>query len=81
MWGLNDIMTHSLAYAVGEEEAEAKAKRERKKETNWHTGTPTEEGWYLLKCLYPEGSEYIYDTWYCTEDTELSENVVAWQKI
>lgn len=20
------------------------------KKTNWHTGTPTEEGWYVLEC-------------------------------
>jgi len=49
MWGLNDILTHSIAYGMGEEEEKAKAEREKKASNNWHTGTPTEEGWYLIK--------------------------------
>lgn len=47
----------------------------------WHTGTPTEEGWYLLKCSYLECSDYIYETKYFTFYSELSENVIEWQKI
>ena len=49
MWGLNDVLTHSIAYGMGEEEGRAKAEKEKKKESPWHTGTPTEEGFWLVK--------------------------------
>lgn len=47
----------------------------------WHTGTPSEEGWYLLKCSYLECPDYIYETKYFQFESELSENVIEWQKI
>ena len=34
------------------------AEEERKK-SNWHTGTPTEEGWYVLH--YPKSEEQPYE--------------------
>ena len=52
-----------------------------KTENPWHTGTPTEEGWYLLKNWYKGCSEYIYDTKFFTVDSEMPDSVVEWQKI
>ena len=49
MWGLNDVLTYSIAYGMGEEEGRAKGEKEKKKESPWHTGTPTEEGFWLVK--------------------------------
>jgi len=60
------------------------------KRSNWHTGTPTEEGWYLV-AYNPWGYEdcpYGYDvmrfkerTWHTTNDTIIDPYLVAWQKI
>ena len=36
MLGLNDVLTYSIAYGIGEEEAMAKAEMEKKKESPWH---------------------------------------------
>ena len=54
MWGLNDALTHSIAYGMGEEEERAKAEREKKAsnpltdERGWTVGTPTEDGDYIV---------------------------------
>ena len=47
--------------------------------SNWHTGTPTEEGWYLCSTKASDFSVHYYDgnEWdFCPLDF-----VVAWQKI
>ena len=51
--------------------------------SNWHTGTPTEEGWYLVKCNKYSVSEYNTD--YFRKEQRwafgFQESYVAWQKI
>ena len=85
MLGLNDILTYSIAYGIGEEEAMAKAYMEKKKESPWHTGAPTEEGWYLLKVKSDD--EIIYDTnrliqcLWGLDWKYAHEEIFGWQKI
>ena len=51
----------------------------------WHTGTPTEEGWYLMKVKLDD--EIIYDTNYLTpcvygmDWRYAHEEIIEWQKI
>lgn len=86
MWGLNDVLTHSIAYGMGEEEGRAKAEREKKASNNWHTGTPTErDGFFLIQTkmnnlfLVRWADGFWEET---TGDDCLEDNdVVAWQKI
>lgn len=60
---------------------------ELKRHMGWHTGTPTEEGWYLLQ--YLNSDEYDVGRW-DGNDFVIEENLpmvltshrsVAWQKI
>lgn len=67
MWGLNDILTHSIAYGIGEEEEKAKAEREKKASSNWQTGTPTEKGDYLCVFKRLDRDDDIVYGW-CTWD-------------
>ena len=59
----------------------------QKTENPWHTGTPTEEGWYLIKIKSDD--EIIYDTdkliqclwgldW---KYAHQGQKILAWQKI
>ena len=58
-----------------------------KNPSNWHTGTPTEEGWYLIQTedgdfMAVEKNEYglwFVDSFGCSKVN--SESIVAWQKI
>lgn len=43
----------------------------------WHTGTPTEEGWYVCKM---KGTD-LYETQYFTGVNWNEEIIEAWQKI
>lgn len=51
----------------------------------WHTGTPTEEGWYLLhtKETIPYRVAYMRDNhWLSISDSYIrTDIVIAWQKI
>ena len=64
--------------------AEIKGNR-GKTSPNWHTGTPAEEGWYLLKVKSDD--EIIYDTnrliqCLCGFDWKyVHEEILEWQKI
>lgn len=61
---------------------------ERNKHSNWHTGTPTEEGWYLLK-LVDEYGRITYDANYLRKGKKGMEwkyaffghVIIKWQKI
>lgn len=49
----------------------------------WHTGTPTEEGWYLVAFNFHEG-EIRYETWYYPNKLTWDNNnfgLLAWQRI
>lgn len=56
-------------------------------EQEWHTGTPTEEGWYLVALKL--NKEISYDTMvfsngkfdFTFSPVDLEEDIVAWQKI
>jgi hypothetical protein len=54
-------------------------------DTSWHTGTPTEEGWYLLKIQSDD--EIVYDTNYLTpcvygmDWRYAHDEIIKWQKI
>ena len=67
--------------------------KEMPHESPWHTGTPTETGWYIL-CLYNKGNWYhphfyvadfyseVDGKMYWSNDEDWSEyTIVAWQKI
>ena len=52
---------------------------------NWHTGTPTEEGWYLLKVRHEEGIVYYANRWAKIIDYEwvyaMYGEIIGWQRI
>ena len=84
MWDLNEIMASSIIYGLGEEEAENKS--------SWNTGTPTEEGYYLIhlrKYYYKDTVGYMVAkwerNWWRTINVgsywNLEEEIDAWQKI
>ena len=56
-----------------------------KRPSPWHTGTPTEEGWYLLAVRHEEGIDYYANRWIKIIDYQwmyaMYGEVVAWQKI
>lgn len=52
----------------------------------WHTGTPTEEGWYLLYTSKPNASYHLafyqFGHWFSTDEyCIVREDVVAWMPI
>ena len=52
----------------------------------WHTGIPTEEGWYLLYTSIPNApyhlAFYQFDHWFSDDEyCIIREDVIAWQKI
>ena len=57
-----------------------------KRPNHWHTGTPTEDGWYL--CAY-DTDIYLANYWcgcgwlkqYRAEGIDCRQGLVAWQKI
>ena len=57
----------------------------QKTENPWHTGTPTEEGWYLLyvRGTIPFRVAYMRNwQWLSTDDSRIRTDVVIeWQKI
>lgn len=84
MWGLNEIMTNSIIYGLGEEEA--------KNKSLWHTGRiPTEEGcFYALQCKghrHPEPYfgvvvDGVFSAINWNGDLmPLPPDLIAWQKI
>ena len=46
-------------------------------ESNWHTGTPTEEGWYLIAYKWHGDIRYIA----VDHIPNIYDNAIAWQKI
>ena len=52
-------------------------------ESPWHTGTPTEEGWYLLECNIgnSDGTYYATDHWNNEVGYWTVNRVIRWQKI
>lgn len=42
--------------------------------SNWHTGTPTEEGWYLVKYICIHEGKYKGNIWYSTFRIEIHED-------
>lgn len=52
-------------------------------DNNWHTGTPTEEGWYLLECNIGNSDETYYATDYWNNEVGYwtVNRVIRWQKI
>lgn len=68
MWGLNDVLTHSIAYGMGEEEERAKAEREKKKESPWHifndwNDAPDCEG-VLVTIENRFGQRFVTEAWW-----------------
>lgn len=58
----------------------------KKQQTNWHTGTPTEEDWYLIQLVDHKKGGIPYDIVRWTGKWGIyfpipNEEVVAWQKI
>lgn len=49
----------------------------------WHTGTPTEEGWYLLECGIgnSENTYFTTDYWNNEVGYWTVNRVIRWQKI
>ena len=50
---------------------------------DWHTGTPTENGWYLLECRIGNsgGTYYDIDHWNNVVGYWTVNRVIRWQKI
>lgn len=63
-----------LGLVIGEDEASAR--KEKQTDSPWHTGTPTEEGWYLCKLKDTD----LYETTYF-HGYDWSEYIEKWQKI
>jgi len=83
MLGLNDVLTHSIAYGMGEEEERAKTEREKKASSNWHTGKPPFEEidkdnqYCYALCFYYDGwwlSDYLFKVNYEEDCFENSPN-------
>ena len=57
--------------------------REKQLEKKWHTGTPTEEGWYVLLTseTIPYSVAYWQNEWLGKEWTIRDSIVVAWMPI
>lgn len=49
--------------------------------SNWHKGTPTEEGWYVLECGNSEHTYYTTDYWSNKVNYWTVNRVIRWQKI
>jgi len=49
----------------------------------WHTGTPTEDGWYVLECNIgnSDGTYYATDYWNNEVGYWTVNRVIRWQKI
>ena len=60
-----------------------KAVIDKLKELDWHTGTPTEEGWYLLEYNIGNSDEtyYVTDHWSNEVGYWTVDRVIRWQKI
>ena len=58
-------------------------RRKMMADNNWHTGTPTEEGWYLLECNIGNSDETYYATDYWNNEVGYwtVNRVIRWQKI
>ena len=73
--------------AIGSEcvKKETAIEKWNKRTSPWHTGTPTEEGWYLLKVKSDD--EIIYDTnrliqcLWGLDWKYVHEEILEWQKI
>ena len=73
-----DCLSRTEEYSTNEEAIEAWNNRP----SPWHTGTPTEDGWYLCERKKYEYRKYFV---YRFKDGEwdyfLPENILRWQKI
>ena len=47
---------------------------------SWHTGKPTEEGWYLIRISFPNCRD-TYTTYYHNNAIDHIKGMVAWRKI
>lgn len=47
-------------------------------EDPWHTGTPTEKGWYVCKI---KGLDFMYETQYFTGSNWVEEHFEKWKKL
>lgn len=47
----------------------------------WHTGTPTEDGWYLVECQIGNFKFYATDHWNNKVGYWTVSKVIRWQKI
>ena len=59
---------------------------EERKKSNWHTGTPTEEGWYLCWVSFPKEIAPMVYKWknnkfMLTDIWESDDDILMWQKI
>ena len=52
-------------------------------DSDWHTGSPTEEGWYLLECNIGNSDKNYYTTDYWSNACKdwTVNRVIRWQKI
>ena len=55
-------------------------------DNNWHTGTPTEDGWYLCwvsftKEIAPMVYKWKNDKFMLTDTWESDDDILMWQKI
>ena len=54
-------------------------------DSDWHTGTPTEEGWYLLAYKHLDGYRYTTDYfvrgYWTFMPIAVFDDMVGWQKI
>ena len=70
-----------LGNVVPKEQPQSLNVRPQKASSNWHTGTPTEEGWYLIAFLGSNKRiEYASAVW-CYNEWDAHCRVIAWQKI
>ena len=75
---VNDNCNANTGRCDTEDEAIAKWNN---RPNNWHTCTPTEEGWYLIAFIGANKRiEYASAVW-CYDEWDARCNVVAWQKI
>lgn len=80
-WSYFSIMYESRDKAIAEWNKKVMRHQESKTNTPWHTGTPTEEGWYL--CAY--GDNFFCANYWYKNGIGWRERwggiLLAWQKI
>ena len=73
-WGMNAVLESIEAFPLEELD-----------ENPWQTGTPTEEGWYVIAYKFQEHlrytTDYLLDSRWTFNPITIGQKIIKWQKI